>query len=381
MESEISRSNGETNPVQERPTCHLYFKPSMLKAIKKASPEMPWKDNFKLFIEENPRRALLRPPNVPFEHELSEIQLKKLPVDAKLSLWVVVANQYYALLAASGELKRFYPKVRKHDKRFVQFVIASQGIKDAGLARPVVWPFGTNDYRGKAIRKTTIKQFAGSLIAPANFRGERCLWGSGIIVDHVDEGQRAKIQSWAINEFLKRTWKNGILDIVPDKAHDLVKSVGSEREEELSFSEGLTRWKAIRFLSELGHLHPRRRQVPMRPVNTMPTWNDIVFLLKCLGMEDSVGIKAQYRTARIVYERYLAATIMHEITGQPYYKIGTYIGDRDHSSVYNGIKRFRSHSEVLPVQDTLLNILSELAENIGVFRAWELHVQKIQRSR
>ena len=106
-----------------------------------------------------------------------------------------------------------------------------------------------------------------------------------------------------------------------------------------------------------------------------------MFLLKRLGMSEEAEIKTRCRTARLVYERYLAATILHEITGQPYFRIGKHIDGRDHSSVYNGIKRFRSYSEILPVQDVLLNILLEIADNIGVYRIWELRMQKFRFSR
>ena len=218
-------ADGALYPNRDRPTCHRYSQASVVNGIAKTSRLMPWKDDIRLYIEENPGRAWLRNPDIPCEHVLSEVQLPELPADAKLSLWVVLKNHYYALLAASGELKRFYPQLRNQDGRFVQLVIAARPMQDGTPARPVAWPFGKSDYREKTIRKTTIKQFAGSLTAPGNFRGERCLWGSNIVVEHVDDEWNEKIQNWAIDEFLKYTWKNNFLDIAPDAALDLVRAV------------------------------------------------------------------------------------------------------------------------------------------------------------
>ena len=373
MGNSTKDSKTRTGPNAGRPTCHRCSHAAIASAIAEFSRFMPWKDDICLYIDENPGRAWLRKPDVPTKKATSATRLRDLPPNANLSLWLVVKNHYYSILAASGALRRFYPQLRRHDKRFVQFVIASRSRCADMPVRPVAWLFGKSDYRPKTVRKTTIEQFAKSLTASANLQGERCLWGSSIVVEHIDDDWSEKVHSWAVDEFLKHAWKNGFLDIHPIHAREVLGSVDLSQEKEPAFSSVLTRWKAIRILIDAGHLHPSRRQVSMRPVNTMPTWNDIMLMLQRLGMSDEAALKTRCRTVEIVYERYLAATILHESTGMPFYRVGRYIDGRDHSSVYNGIKRFRAYSAEVPAQEVLLNILFEAADNIGVYRSWKQH--------
>lgn len=172
------------------------------------------------------------------------------------------------------------------------------------------------------------------------------------------------IQHEAILQLLRRAKANGCLRGGLPEARALVTCAGAAN-----------RWQAISLLQEQGMLAPNMTAArPLRPIGTAAIPGEILRLVAAAFGRSEGALQGHRRTAALVHPRHFAAAVIRRATSRSLTETGTLLGGRDHSTVMAGLERIDRLSERDPIHGDLLDLFSQVADNLGILKQREFRL-------
>lgn len=208
-------------------------------------------------------------------------------------------------------------------------------------------------------------------VIPAESKDHICM----ILMDLLREKNLTEIARNAISEecfsiahYLKHISKKGALTVQEGKLFELVISMGPTSTIPDPFA---SRFWFSRALLEKGYISGRENNVNIKPTISMPNTKEILQVIEEFTNVPPERVRSSERDRIVSDARFKAIYTIRNISTLSLSQIGRCLGDRDHTTILNGIVQVKRKIESDAGRMKVIMRICNVADTVGAQRGFE----------